>query len=52
MNMEAIFAVINTTCSEIGLQKKIQACTGFEPLIKFGFINGVDVCELANEKSF
>ena len=36
MNMEAIFAVINTTCSEIRLQKKIQACTGFEPLIKFG----------------
>ena len=52
MNMEAIFAVINTTCSEIRLQKKIQACTGFEPLIKFGFINGVDICELANGKSF
>ena len=50
--MEAIFAVINTTCSEIRLQKKIQACTGFEPLIKFGSINGVDICELANGKSF
>ena len=34
MNMEAIFAVTNTTKAVVKIRskKKIQACTGFEPM--------------------